>query len=108
MELSYFRSSQRNKGRLLYDPQTNREQTPFQLPQKDTSTQYIAYARDHDVENAMKKASMNMLNRIAAEKKLTRLDAYSLLSLTMDCRIAPYKSGDKEVHCMLDKSLWVS
>ncbi|KTD41159.1 acetamidase/formamidase family protein [Legionella parisiensis] len=96
------------KGVYCMIPKQVEQQTPFHLPQKDTSTQYVTYAQDKDVENAMKKASMEMLTRIAREKKLTRLDAYSLLSLTMDCRIAPYKSGDKEVHCMLDKNLWVS
>lgn len=79
---------------------------PFLLSQSDTKTQFVTYARDADVEQAMKKASMAMLNRIASEKNLTRLDVYSLLSLTMDCRIALYQSGSKEVHCMLDKNLW--
>jgi len=41
-------------------------------------------------------------------KKIDREDAYVLASFTMDCRIAPYKSGDKEVHCMMAKNLWVS
>ncbi|MFA6301557.1 MAG: acetamidase/formamidase family protein [Legionella sp.] len=88
-------------------PKQAKVNKPFTLPIKDTKTQYVTNASDADIEKAMKKASMAMLNRIAAEKKLSRLDTYSLLSLTMDCRIAPYKSGDKSVHCMLDKNLWV-
>lgn len=96
------------KGVYCIVPKQSEKQTPFLLPKTDTPTQYVTYAKDNNIENAMKKASMTMLNRIAAEKKLTRLDTYSLLSLTMDCRMAPYKTGEKEVHCMLDKNLWIS
>lgn len=96
------------KGMYCMLPKQTQAQTPFPLPKEDTATQYVTYAKDADIEKAMKKAAMSMLNRIATEKKLTRLDTYSLLSLTLDCRVAPYKSGDKEVHCMLDKSLWIS
>jgi acetamidase/formamidase len=51
-------------------------------------------------------ASMAMINAIQHKKGLSRLDAYALLSMAMDCRIAPHKEGDKEVHCMVPKSLW--
>jgi len=49
-----------------------------------------------------------MINKIADKKKLSRIDVYALASLTMDCRIGPYKTGDKEIHCMMPKSLWVT
>ncbi len=78
-----------------------------ELPMADNNKEYVTYARDADIENAMKKASMAMINKVVKEKNLSRLDAYILASFAMDCRIAPYKSGDKEVHCMLPKSLWV-
>ena len=79
---------------------------PAPLPIADTATRYVTYAKDPDIEVAMKKASWAMLQKIVSLKKLTLLDAYSLASIAMDCRISPYKSGDKEVHCMLDKKLW--
>lgn len=95
------------KGMYCMLPKQADQHKPFFLPKEDTAQQYATYAKDVDIEKAMKTAAMAMLNRIAAEKKLTRLDTYSLLSLAMDCRVAPYQSGEKEVHCMLDKSLWV-
>ncbi|MND02598.1 hypothetical protein D3C83_220330 [compost metagenome] len=55
----------------------------------------------------MKKASMDMINKVSAAKKITAEDAYTLASFTMDCRIAPHKTGDKEVHCTMAKNLWV-
>ena len=94
-------------GMYCMIPKDTHTQAPFPLPTTDTQSQYVTYAQNSDLLQAMKDASMAMLNRIATEKKLTRLDTYSLLSLTMDCRVAPYISGDKIVHCMLDKNLWM-
>jgi acetamidase/formamidase len=50
---------------------------------------------------------MAMINVLVERKSLSRLDAYALASMTMDCRIAPPRSPDKQVHCMLPKGLWV-
>ena len=83
--------------------------TPIQpLPNKDSATDYVTVAKNPDLMQAMKSASWAMINKIVNDKKLTALDAYSLCSIAMDCRIAPYTTGDKEVHCMLAKNLWVN
>ncbi len=39
---------------------------------------------------------------------LTRLDAYGLASLVMDCRPAAPVAAEKAVHCLVPKSTWVS
>ena len=80
--------------------------TPFVLPSADTATQYVTVAKNANVHQAMKDASWAMIQKISKLKKMKPIDTYVLMSLTLDCRIAPYHSGDKEVHCMLDKSLW--
>lgn len=77
------------------------------LPKKDSSQFFVTYGKDGDLEKAMKTASLAMINKVSAAKKLSREDAYTLASFTMDCRIAPYVSGDKEVYCALPKNLWV-
>lgn len=77
------------------------------LPKTDNAKFFVTYAKDADVEKAMSIASMAMINKIVATKKLSRVDAYTLASFTMDCRIGPHKAGDKEVHCMMAKNLWV-
>ena len=51
---------------------------------------------------------MAMIEGLVRKRGLTRLDAYSLASVAMDCRIAPHRDGDKEVHCTVPKSLWVA
>ena len=40
-------------------------------------------------------------------KNLSILDAYSLMSLTMDARLGDIAESKKTVHCMVPKSLWV-
>ncbi len=78
------------------------------LPKTDNAKYFVTMGKDADAEKAMKIASMAMINKISKTKNITPEDAYVLASFTMDCRLSPYQSGDKEVHCMLPKSLWVS
>jgi len=78
------------------------------LLKTDNAQFFVTYGKDADLEKAMKIASLNMINKVSATKKLSREDAYTLASFTMDCRIAPYLSGDKEVYCTMAKNLWVS
>lgn len=80
----------------------------FILPNTDNAKFFVTSAKDADIEQAMKTASMAMLKKISSTKKITMVDAYVLASFAMDCRMSPYKSGEKEVHCMMAKSLWVS
>ena len=80
----------------------------FTLPNEDNSQFFVTYAKDADIEQAMKSASMAMLKKISSTKKITLVDAYVLASFTMDCRISPHHAGDKEVHCMMAKNLWAS
>lgn len=79
------------------------------LPSSDTATQFVTVGKNADVLQAMKDASWAMMTKnLVGKKKMTLEDAYVLASIAMDCRISPYVSGDKEVHCMVDKSLWVN
>lgn len=78
------------------------------LPSNDNAKMFVTVASDPDALQAMSKASMAMLQKVATEKKMPLTQVYVLSSLTMDCRFAPYVSGDKQVHCMMPKSLWVS
>ncbi len=64
--------------------------------------------KDSDLGKAMDGASMAMINRLSKEKDLTRLDAYALASMAMDCRLGRPQGAEKEVHCLVPKSLWVA
>lgn len=78
------------------------------LPKEDNAEFFVTYSKNADIEKAMQAASLAMVDKIVAQRNLTALDAYSLASITMDCRIGLYKGGDKEISCMMPKSLWVS
>jgi len=77
------------------------------LLEADNAEFFVTRAKDADLEQAMKKASMAMLKKVSAVKKMNIEDVYALASFTLDCRIAPYTSGEKEVNCAMPKSLWV-
>ena len=53
-------------------------------------------------------ASWAMVELLQQEKKLSRLDAYSLASMVMDCRLAAPNAAEKVVHCLVPKSTWVA
>jgi acetamidase/formamidase len=96
------------KGTYCMIPKQAGASRPGALLKEDNAEAFATYAKDPDLNKAMDGASMAMINALVEKKKLTRLDAYALASMTMDCRIAPHKAGDKEVHCMVPKSLWTS
>ena len=76
------------------------------LPKVDNDKLFVTYGKDPDAENAMKIASMAMIQKVSKIKHITPEDVYVLASFAMDCRLSPYQSGDKEIHCMLPKNLW--
>jgi acetamidase/formamidase len=49
-----------------------------------------------------------MVELLQSDKKLSRLEAYSLASMVMDCRLAAPTGAQKAVHCLLPKSTWVA
>jgi acetamidase/formamidase len=94
------------KGTYCMIPKAANTLRPAPLPTQDDADFFVTVARDADLGKAMDGASMAMIDAIVQKKGLSRLDAYALLSMTMDCRIAPHREGDKAVHCMAPKSLW--
>lgn len=78
-----------------------------ELLKEDNETSFNTYAKNPDIEQAMKTAAMAMLKKIMTIKKLSADDAYTLASFALDCRTGMYKSGDKEIYCSLPKNLWI-
>ena len=78
------------------------------LPDKENKTYLVTVGKDADLNKAMDDASWAMLEFLQSEKKLSRLDAYSLASMVMDCRLAAPAAAQKAVHCLLPKSTWVA
>jgi len=49
-----------------------------------------------------------MIKLLESEKKVARLDAYGLASVAMDCRVGAVSDAEKNVHCLMPKSIWVA
>jgi acetamidase/formamidase len=78
------------------------------LPDNDNANFFVTTGQDTDIEKAIKEAAMAMINKIANIKKMKRVDVYTLSSFALDCRVAPHESGEKKIHCMMPKNLWVN
>ena len=78
------------------------------LPSADNAKEFVTVASDPDALAAMSKASMAMLKKVSAAKNMSIQQTYILSSFVLDCRFAPYVSGNKEVHCVMPKDIWVS
>jgi acetamidase/formamidase len=75
-------------------------------PTAETVNSYVTHAKDADLNKAMDAASMAMLKWLETNKKVARLDAYGLASVAMDCRVGTVSEAEKNVHCLIPKSLW--
>jgi len=67
----------------------------------------VSYVKDPDLNKAMDAASMGMIKMLEDDKKIARLDAYGLASVAMDCRVGAVSDNEKNVHCLVPKSIWV-
>jgi len=75
-------------------------------PTAETAEYLVSYQSGPDMNKAMDAASWNTLQLLQRDRGLNRLDAYSLASMTMDCRVGEMMAGEKGVHCLIPKSLW--
>jgi acetamidase/formamidase len=78
------------------------------LPDGENKAYLVTVGKDADLNKAMDDAAWAMIDLLQNDKKLTRLDAYSLASMVMDCRLAAPGGAQKAVHCLVPKSTWVA
>jgi acetamidase/formamidase len=79
--------------------------TPY--PRAETPTHFISMGFDDDLSNATRKALRNMIDFLVADRKMTRDDAYMLISVAGDVEITELVDRNKGVHVMLPKGLFV-
>jgi acetamidase/formamidase len=88
----------KNASKKLAEPQ----------PTAETADYLVTHGRDADMNKAMDAASWDMIELLQKQRGLTRLDAYSLASIAMDCRVGEMEAAEKSVHCLVPKRLWVN
>jgi acetamidase/formamidase len=98
-----------NKGLHCFNAKNPRERRKVEaLPERESKTYLVTVGKDADLNKAMDDAAWAMIELLQNQKNLTRLDAYSLASMVMDCRLAAPLGPQKAVHCLLPKSTWVA
>jgi acetamidase/formamidase len=96
------------KGIHCLNPKNVRDKEDMERPTKETSKYLVSHVKDADLNKAMNEASMGMIKLLESEKKVARLDAYGLASAAMDCRVGAISDTEKNVHCLMPKSIWVA
>jgi len=94
------------KGIHCLSPKNVRGKEDLERPTRETSKYYVTHVKDADFNKAMNDASMAMIKFLETEKKIARLDAYGLASVAMDCRVGAVSDTEKNVHCLIPKSIW--
>ena len=94
------------KGIHCLSPKQASDNEDMERPTAETAQYYVAHVKDADLNKAMDGASMAMIKWLETERKVARLDAYGLASVAMDCRVGAISEAEKNVHCLLPKSLW--
>lgn len=96
------------KGIHCLSPKNRSAREDMERPTKETAKYYVSHAKDADLNKAMDTASMGLIKWLESEKKIARLDAYGLASVAMDCRVGAVSDTEKNVHCLLPKSIFVA
>lgn len=80
--------------------------TQQKYPRAETPTHYISMGFHQELYEATRIAVREMIDFLAAEKKMSREDAYMLISVAGDVDITELVDGNKGVHVMLPKSIF--
>ena len=93
------------RGRLQL---TVRKDMKLKWPRAETATDYISMATDPDLVTATKAAIQEMIDFLVSEKKLTRHQAYQLVSIAGNVAITQLvDKPNVGVHVKLPKSIFV-
>jgi acetamidase/formamidase len=75
-------------------------------PRAETPTHYITMGLDPDLTQAARICTLETIDFLVKEMKLTREDAYALTSVAIDLEITQLVDGTRGVHAMIPKSLF--
>jgi acetamidase/formamidase len=81
--------------------------TGLKYPRAETPTHYITMGFHQELYEATRIAVREMIDFLVSEKHLSRDDAYMLTSVAGDVDITELVDGNKGVHVMLPKAIFV-
>jgi acetamidase/formamidase len=85
-----------------------RKDMHLRWPRAETPTHFITMGLHEDLNEATKLAVREMIDFLMNEKHLSRDDAYMLSSVAADLHISELVDGNKGVHMMIPKNIFVS
>jgi len=85
-----------------------RKDMKLEWPRAETKTHWIMMGFDEDLDKAMVNATRETVDFLSTQKMvpMDRYEAYSLASMTADCRVTQVVDVRKGVHCMIPKSIF--
>ena len=84
-----------------------RKDLHLKWPRAETPTHYITMGLNDDLNQCALAATRDMIDFLVEEKHLSRDDAYMLVSVAGDLHITELVDGNKGVHMMLPKAIFV-
>ena len=84
-----------------------RKDMRLKWPRAETPTHYICMGIHEDLSEATKLAIREAIDFLVSEKHLSRDEAYMLSSVAVDFNITQLVDGNKGVHAMIPKSIFV-
>src|SRR5215467_10011416 len=85
-----------------------RKDMHLKWPRAETPTHYITMGLNDDLNACTTLAVREMIDFLVTEKRLSRDDAYMLASVAADLHITELVDGNKGVHMMIPKAIFVS
>lgn len=110
-EVSDCRISQvvnRVRGIHCLIPKDLRAEKDVEYHTASTAEYFVTSDQGSDLNQVMANASLAMIELLQREKGVSRLDAYALASMRMDCRLSQMSTEEKGLSCLLPKSIWIN
>ncbi|HYS52661.1 MAG TPA: acetamidase/formamidase family protein [Thermoanaerobaculia bacterium] len=85
-----------------------RKDMHLRWPRAETPTHYVTMGLHEDLAEATKLAIREMIDYLTTDRHLSRDDAYMLASVAADLSITELVDGNKGVHMMIPKSIFVT
>jgi acetamidase/formamidase len=83
-----------------------RKDFPLDHPMLETPSHWYTHGFDEDLDLAMRQAALKMLDFLTVRRKLSRDEAYSLMSVAVDFGVTQVVDQRKGVHAALPKNLF--
>lgn len=84
-----------------------RKDMRLKWPRAETPTHFITMGIHEDLSEATRMAIRETIDFLVSEKHLSRDDAYMLTSAAVDLRITELVDGNKGVHAMIPKAIFI-